>query len=248
MAFSDTIPLDKFAIRITDNQKNDYKTSSDTTTWLKSNPIGYAQWFYQRTVTNQTRFFSLREAIKPVPEYQREKYPLQRIVQILKRHRDIMFQGDENKPISIIITTLAAKAYRGENILEGLYNIVHTMSQYIENRNGIYWISNPVNDKENFADKWVESPIKRKNFFDWMNRIQKDIDTILSVSGMYSIQDSMTKSFGRELITETFSTRAREQKSLRDSNSLRMTTTGVLNTTASIPVKPHTFYGKGKDA
>ena len=58
----------------------------------------------------------------------------------------------------------------------------------------------------------------------------------------------MTKSFGRELITETFSTRARELKSLRDSNSLRMTTTGVLNTTASIPVKPHTFYGKGKDA
>ena len=248
MAFDNTIPSDKFAIRITDNQKNDYKTSTDTTTWLKSNPIGYAQWFYQRAITNQTRFFSLREAIKPVPEYQREKYPLQRIVQILKRHRDIMFQGDENKPISIIITTLAAKAYRGENILEGLYNIVHTMSQYIENRNGIYWISNPVNDKENFADKWVESPIKRKNFFDWMNRIQKDIDTILSVSGIYSIQDSMTKSFGRELITETFSTRARELKSLRDSNSLRMTTTGVLNTTASIPVKPHTFYGKGKDA
>ena len=248
MAFDNTIPLDKFAIRITDSLKVDYKTSTDIATWLKSNPIGYAHWFYQRARTNQTRLFSLREAIKPVPEYQREKYPLQRIVQILKRHRDIMFQGDENKPISIIITTLATKAYRGENIFEGLYNIVHTMGQYIENRNGIYWISNPVNEKENFADKWVESPIKRKNFFDWMNQIQKDIDTILSASSMYSIQDSLTQSFGRELITETFSIRARELKSLRDSNNLKMTTSGVLSTTASIPVKPHTLYGKDKDA
>lgn len=42
---------------------------------------------------------------------------LQRIVQILKRHRDIMFNGDEDKPISIIITTLASRAYRGETNL-----------------------------------------------------------------------------------------------------------------------------------
>lgn len=248
VSFDNAIPLEKFAIRITDNKKADYKVSTDIATWLKSNPIGYAQWFYQRAVINQTRFLSLREAIKPVPEYQKEKYPLQRIVQILKRHRDIMFQGDEDKPISIIITTLAAKAYHGENIVEGLYNIVHTMDEYIENRNGIYWVSNPVNNKENFADKWEEKPIKRKNFFYWKNRLQKDIDTILSASGMYAIQDSLTQPFGRELITETFSARAQELKSLRDANKLKMMTTGVLSTTASIPVKPHTFYGTDKDA
>ena len=159
-----------------------------------------------------------------------------------------MFQGNENKPISIIITTLAAKAYQGENIVEGLYNIVHTMDKYIENRNGIYWISNPINDKENFADKWEEAPIKRKNFFDWKDRLQKDVDAILSTLGMYAIQDSLTQPFGRDLIIETFSARAKELKSLRDSNNLKMMTTGVLSTAASIPVKPHTFYGKDKDA
>lgn len=248
ISFDNAIPSDKFGIRITDNQKFDYKTSTDITTWLKSNPIGYAQWFYQRAITHQMRLFSLREAIQPVPKYQQEKYPLQRIVQILKRHRDIMFQGNENKPISIIITTLAAKAYQGENIVEGLYNIVHTMDKYIENRNGIYWISNPINDKENFADKWEEAPIKRKNFFDWKDRLQKDVDAILSTLGMYAIQDSLTQPFGRDLIIETFSARAKELKSLRDSNNLKMMTTGVLSTAASIPVKPHTFYGKDKDA
>ena len=42
--------------------------------------------------------------------------------------------------------------------------------------------------------------------------------------------------------------KAKELKSLRDSNNLKMMTTGVLSTAASIPVKPHTFYGKDKDA
>jgi hypothetical protein len=35
------------------------------------------------------------------------KTPLQQAVQILKRHRDMMFADDpEHKPISVIITTL----------------------------------------------------------------------------------------------------------------------------------------------
>ena len=43
--------------------------------------------------------------------------PLQRAIQILKRHRDMRFlehKCEEYKPISIIITTLAASAYQNE--------------------------------------------------------------------------------------------------------------------------------------
>ena len=49
------------------------------------------------------------------------KTPLQKAIQILKRHRDIMFKDDTKhlKPISIIITTIAAELYRNEdNIVE----------------------------------------------------------------------------------------------------------------------------------
>ena len=47
-----------------------------------------------------------------------------------------MFNGNKDKPISIIITTLAAKAYKGEaNIIEGLYDVVHSMKNHIEERN-----------------------------------------------------------------------------------------------------------------
>ena len=68
-----------------------------------------------------------------VPAYKEKKSPLQRVVQILKRHRDLMFNGDESKPISIIITTLAARAYNKEtDVLDALVNVVNSMERYIE--------------------------------------------------------------------------------------------------------------------
>ncbi len=244
-SFSNNVAdYESIAIRITDNKSDDYYTSTNVDTWLKSNPFGYAQWFFQKAIHNQTKLFSIQDSIQPVPKFQTSKYPLQRIVQILKRHRDIMFNGDENKPISIIITTLAAKAYNGEsNIIEGLYNVVHSMKNHIENRNGICWVVNPVNAMENFADKWEEEPKKKANFLNWILKVQADIDSILSSNDMFSIQNNLEKPFGKELITETFSTRAKRMKELRDNNKLKMSSVGVLGGSIGQTVKPHTFYG-----
>ncbi len=115
--------IDKLAIRITDNQEWNYKTERNHLEWLKSNPFGFAKWFETRTNINTRKLFSLNESIKPLPTFSNEKLPLQRVVQILKRHRDIMFRGNEDKPISMIITTLAAQAYNKEtNIIEALIN------------------------------------------------------------------------------------------------------------------------------
>lgn len=245
-AFSNNMTdYEAMAIRITDNESDDYQTSTNINTWLKSNPLGYAQWFHQKARLIHTKFFSIQESIKPVPQYQESKYALQRIVQILKRHRDIMFNGDEHKPISIIITTLAAKAYNGEaNIIEGLDNVVHSMKNFIEIRDGVYWVTNPVNSEENFADKWKESPEKQKNFFMWLNKVQTDIDSIIGSNNLYSIQNSLEASFGKELITETFSTRAKRMKDLRDSGNLKMSSAGIIGSNIiGQTVKPHTFFG-----
>ncbi len=244
-SFSNNVAnYEPMAIRITDNKSGDYHTSTNVDTWLKSNPFGYAQWFFQKAIHNQTKLFSIQDSIQPVPQFQNSKYPLQRIVQILKRHRDIMFNGDENKPISIIITTLAAKAYKGEsNILEGLYNVVHSMKNHIEDRNGICWVANPVNAIENFADKWEDEPKKKANFLNWILKVQADIDSILSSNDMFSIQNNLEKPFGKELITETFSTRAKRMKELRDKGFLKMSSVGVLGSVTGQTVKPHTFFG-----
>ena len=84
----------------------------------------------------------------------------------------INFQGnDDDKPISIIITTLAARAYRNQpDIYQALTGIVRDIDMnwgkagYVENRNGTWWVPNPVDDGENFADKWNEYPERREAF------------------------------------------------------------------------------------
>jgi len=93
-----------------------------------------------------------------------------------------MFNGDEDKPISVIITTLAALAYHKEtNVIEALLNITQRMHLFIKERispltyQPIKWVANPVNDAENFANKWAETPKKQENFYKWLAQVQKDI-------------------------------------------------------------------------
>lgn len=120
-AFSavDQTEADTLALRITDNTEDNYRTETDHLKWLKSNPFGYARWFFNQASLDITKAELFSEAIQPIPSYSKDKLPLQRVVQILKRHRDLMFDGDENKPISIIITTLASRAYAKQtNILD----------------------------------------------------------------------------------------------------------------------------------
>jgi len=51
--------------------------------------------------------------IDELPTY-RWKTPLQQVVKILKRHRDVMFlDAPDKKPMSIIITTLAGRSIPG---------------------------------------------------------------------------------------------------------------------------------------
>lgn len=213
--------LGSLAIRITDKSHLAYYSDTNHFNWLKSNPFGYGKWFFNRAYQGaQVRAYALKDSIQPVPKYQNEKLPLQRIVQILKRHRDIKFSSSskeekENKPISIIITTLAAKSYSGEqNIVEGLQNVINTMVNHIADYNPftsrkMKWISNPVNPEENFADKWIDpvtmQPNKRQTtFYNWLSELQKDMQILGQQTSRRMIIEAMERPFGRDLIRKRF--------------------------------------------
>ncbi len=85
---------------------------------------------------------------------------LQRLVQVLKWHCMRRFATDpDNQPPSILITTLAARAYRGEvDLFTATRNALAGMGDFIENRQGRWWVPNPAHEEENFADKWNEEP------------------------------------------------------------------------------------------
>lgn len=247
-SFSQLKNVDDLAIRITDKKRKDYETETNHIYWLKSNPMGYAKWFYNKADILKNEIKLLSEAVQPVPKFQKNKLPLQRVVQILKRHRDMMFNGDIDKPISIIITTLATKAYNKEtDIITALTNVVASMQNHIEERivsgRRITWIANPVNNEENFADKWVDHPQRETNFFKWLGQVQKDIAEITAKRGLYLIQEAFEKPFGKATVTKTFSNYAEQSRKLRESGNLNIASnTGMLGSVGSI-VKNHNFYG-----
>lgn len=208
------------AIAITDEEHQQYRNISED--WPSSNPEGYSKWFYGRMqAVFHARRMVLAEAAgkreEEIPEY-KVKTPLQSAIQILKRHRDMTHDGEiEDRPISIIITTLAAKAYGQETTISGaLYSILSGMECHIENRNGEYWIPNPTNPEENFADKWKEFPIRREKFFEWLERAKTDFVELASLMDKREIAEAMAPVLGKRLVESAIN---RQQKALLEAYS-----------------------------
>lgn len=184
-------------------------TDTELKLWQKSNPVAYADWFYERmrVVFYQKRAAlaeSIQAKVEEVPEWQ-VKAPLQIAVQILKRHRDIHFQNQQEvKPISIIITTLAARAYQNQpDVYDALTEIVRDIEAnwgkagYVENRNGRWWVANPVDPDENFADKWNEYPERREAFFLWVKKVRADFSSAASTQTLDEAVEVMSPVLGR---------------------------------------------------
>lgn len=148
----------------------------DLRLWLYSNPIGYADWFYDRMEKTlvQEHLAALAKAlgrsVEDVPRFM-VRTPLQRVVQLLKRSRDEYFSSNpEIKPASILVTTLAGQAYRGQRDVDNaLIETARAMPEHIERRGGEWWVENPAHPGENFADKWSSNPDRRDAFFEWLS-------------------------------------------------------------------------------
>jgi hypothetical protein len=168
-----------FAVSITDNQAPTYTMLSND--WLLSNTEGYARWFEAVMRTREPVLLEKRAQVDELPIYRR-KTPLQRTIQLLKRHRDQMFKdAPESKPISAIITTLAADGYDGDTTLEGtLRGALGRLTRFADS--GSTYVANPVNPAENFADKWTKPECRklmlRENFVNWTRQARRDFDAL----------------------------------------------------------------------
>lgn len=175
--------------------------------WPRSNPRGYAEWFKRRMIVihdtlRAAMAASLKVNIEEVPDF-KVKTPLQRAVQILKRHRDVMFADDpDDKPISIIITTLAARAYNNEaDLFEAIQSILRGMPRYIENETGRPMVSNPVNPAENFADKWQEHPQRARKFRQWLDRAREELSAAALERDTGVLRDRLGASLGDRVVS-----------------------------------------------
>lgn len=215
-----------------------HKEEDGSYSWSPSNPDGYAEWFdaikkpsFEKVSVLQKSLLlqenrNIYSKVEDIPD-QLVRTPLQRAIQILKRHRDIRFAGHElemDKPISVIITTLAGRLYQQEaDTFTTLNNIVTQLDAHAQllqpgavlgervaglklisrEPDGTWLILNPVNPGENFADYWHEhNHRKARAFFQWVAWIRADLIDILSQPDIKEIGKSLERQFGQSVISE----------------------------------------------
>lgn len=234
--------------------------------WKPTNPIGYRTLFDARCLL-QPRFRMTKVAtderatagIEPFPSRRTRKGILRRIVQLLKRHRDVHFFDvqEEVAPISIVITTLAAMSYElcvrqfeFETELDVVVATIRMMPHmierpYIEGRQ-IYVVRNESTEGENFAERWNTEPARVPAFYSWHAKALADFESIASLEGLDLLTASLSKSLGEGVVRKVMDERtlalseARTARKLFLAPNVGLTTTPSANAT---PVPRNTHFG-----
>ncbi|WP_420445314.1 nucleotidyltransferase [Candidatus Poriferisodalis sp.] len=228
-------------------------TDRDLYLWQCSDPIGFAAWFHDQMRDQFIRRRALladeRAAqIDDVPAWE-VKTTLQQAVQVLKRHRDIYFVDRQSlKPASILVTTIAGRAYGQEdNLFEAVLHIASHMTQFVENRNGVRWVANPVLPLENFADRWKAHPERARAFFEWVAQLQRDLNEAAGCRGLDNVVERLNRSFGSE-VRKSAQDLGQAYRSSREGGKLASAaaTGGLVMGSArpAVAVRPHNFYGR----
>jgi len=149
------------------------------TGWKASSPIPYADWLHSASeqkisleilksfVANESRAMDSATQ-EPLPSYQDydKLDPLRATIKLLKRHRDewaIETRNEDYRPISAVITTLATHAYLKVakeshhtplTPIDAILKIVEKMPEEIRVYGNNYFVVNPRDTGENFAEKW----------------------------------------------------------------------------------------------
>lgn len=216
--------------------------------WKETDPKGYAAWFAGRSHVLAKRA-SINAEVEPAPAPQTAatKTPLQLAIQILKRHRDVQFGGDEDAPISIIITTLAGLAYEGQaSVHDALWGILGRMPQCIDkDQYGNDVVRNPVNRFENFAEKWQTHPRRRRCFFDWLEAARSDLRT-LETATLPNAVAALTPILGERIANTAVKEYGSQMQAHRASGLRASVATGLLGSACASarPVPAQTFFGR----
>ena len=123
------------------------------------------------------------------------------------------------------------------------------MSDFIEIRNGEYWIQNPVMSQENFADKCQQDKELKNAFFRWILKVRYDlINKPLEVSWLDELGLLFKEVLGNKPVERAFKRYAEEVLESRNSGKLYTAwlTVGLSKdkiNDCSVKIEKHNFYG-----
>jgi hypothetical protein len=202
------------------------------------------------------------EQIESYPEEMRLKGILRRIVQIAKRHRDLHFIDDDQglAPLSIIITTLASRAYEFcatrfvyDHELDFVVDVLRRMPDMLENGvfegRTIWLLWNQTTAGENFCEKWNWHPQRARAFFAWHAKVVADFKQLTTVQGLDQVRRLLGDVFGTAPATKAMDSLTERVSLARAASRLSVTRpAGLIVGTASgaTQVRANTFFG-GRD-
>lgn len=202
------------SIKNSERVKATIKNDGGGYVWLYTNPKGFAKWFLN-VANNRRRLFDESRQVEPVKKYT-DKTPLQRAVQLIKRHRDVYYRNNpDDGPASVIITALMGLSYNNEESIEDiLRNNPITWPSYIKKINNKYSIKIPGLPDDDYADKWNgEDPDAAKRFFKWHAKLISDLDKLFA---QYDL-NSFLKVAKEMFLDGTIDKVLNENASIRDS-------------------------------
>lgn len=244
-------------------QRRRARSRQELKRWKTSNPRGYKAEFERRAaLVPQLRLakgLSLDEAragtVEPYPEHSGFKGILRRTVQIAKRHRDVFFEQRKNEcaPISVIVTTLIARAYEwcvGNRVYDSEYDllvdVISHMPDTIQRIDGRWIIWNETTAGENFAEKWNDHPDRAASFYNWHQHLRQDLQRLREVEGMDRLAKSLDESLGSSSAGIIMEHLEKSVSAPRASGTLRYGAGGLAAAAASkssAAVPKNTFFG-----
>lgn len=219
--------------------------------WVISNPRGYADWFMQKN--NLLKESLLEKALRaeqlPTDNFKNKK-PLQRSVQLIKRYRDIYFQHDDTyKTSSIVLTTIAGQFYNGEDsIFKAVDGIITKIQSEITTTPSRIKIFNPVNSAEDFTDKWDTDKLYYEHFKKFCLFLHTQWQELKKQNGVINESKILKGLFGEELFNKVQANQTILLEQMRKDNKLGINrATGNLVTAGaalSTSIKNNTFFGE----
>ncbi|HYM07248.1 MAG TPA: nucleotidyltransferase [Candidatus Dormibacteraeota bacterium] len=223
--------------------------------WMHSHPKGFAAWFFEKCrLRDELAERMLKGSVEPLPspvpsEY---KFPLQRIVQLMKRHRDVYFRGGHDIARSVILTTLAGQFYQGQRSLSlALESVLDGIHAELERHPTVPRIPNPVHAVENFADTWDQEKYDR--FKAYIQNFRQGLKALLYPSlseeriGIEKAAGRLGELLGAEKVTEAIRIEAKEMNDYRGNGGLAIGSSGILtgiSQARSIGVPRNQFFGR----
>ena len=231
--------------------------------WKPTNPKGYSDWVnklaeLQPRIQLKRGIFRFEASIEELPEPTEFKGLLKRCVQLCKRYRDLAFldQNKEISPISIIITTLAVKAYEFcvtnfayETEFDVLLDVIRRMPDFIESHAAqdrqLYFIRNVTTQGENFAEKWNRDSRLPRAFYSWQKKILSVLERINEVNGMDQLSMELAQAFGEQPVKKSMGKFTAAVSAARAGAFLSASPHSGLtvNNPKNMKIPSNTFYG-----